>query len=99
LAAAASTGLCAGLAATIPVTASRQALAIHIVEADRTAGGQSDGHRAALGVIGNLSINPAAQFRASWPPLAWDVTPSAVSGAGPTFDNARSQVTSIREQR
>jgi MFS family permease len=88
LAAAASSGLCAGLAAAIPVTASRPALAIHIVEADRTDASLPDGHRAAIRAIGDLSINQAARFAASWPRPPSDTMLSAVSGAGPIFGNA-----------
>jgi MFS family permease len=78
LAASASVGFCAGLAVAVPVTATRPALAIHIVEGDHTEEPLSDDHRAAIGAIGDLSINQAA----SWPRSPSDIMPSAVSGAG-----------------
>jgi MFS family permease len=82
LAAAASTGLCAGLAAAIPVTARRPAIALHIVEVDRTDERLTDGHSAVIGGIADLSFNQVARFATSWPGPASDITPSAVSGAG-----------------
>jgi MFS family permease len=99
LAAAASTGLCAGLAAAVPVTASRPAVAIHIVKADRPDKRLSDAHRAAIGAIGDLSINHAARFATSWPPLPSDTTPSAVPGAERYSATRDPQMTSVRGPR
>jgi MFS family permease len=78
LTAAASTGLCVGLAAAISATASRPAVAIHIIEADRTNARLSD--HAAIGAMGDLSTNQAARFATTRPRPPSDITQAAASG-------------------
>jgi MFS family permease len=71
LAATASAVLCAGLAAAVPVTISRPAVAIHIVERDRGAEASANA----------LSARVGAQAVTGWPPYAQGATPPAFSGA------------------
>src|SRR5262249_36236055 len=78
LAATASAGLCAGLAAAVHLTISRPAVAIHIVERDRGAEASPNALSARVGALGGFWN---AQAVTGWPPYAQGATPPAFSDA------------------